>query len=308
MLTHLPAILGKLRAARLLLAPLAALILSGCQADEPRPKLPRGSASLLEVDFRKTKLDETKLKPSFAEAFDFCESRPEGLRIALADDVAKPKETGVLIPFPIQGDFEVTTAYEQLSVGADWGASIEIYLQTASPTKEALAFNRVLRQGDMGEYFVTRLTTNDLGKRVDAPGDFKRTTAVRPRGTTGELRIARKGTMAILSAHDFEPGFEELFQVPLGSEDVIRLRIGLNPRRVKPVEVRLLDLRITGAAPAVVEEQPPPPRRLWFWLAIGLFTFALALGGLMKWCRKRRPAQPPGTVPDSTPDTRSAPA
>lgn len=264
---------------------LVALSSAACRME---PQQPPGPATLLDVDFRTTGLAEAKLKPSFPGAFDLVRSSPEGLRISIPDEGIKQKETGVLVPFTLRGDFEVSVAYEVLDVGDGWGASVEIYLATNAPTKEALGFNRVAIRDGPGNYFVTRLTTDPEGKRVDLAGDFERTTQVRPAGSSGQLRLARVGAIALLSARDAGGELRELFQVPLGTEDVARLRVGVNPRRIKPVDVRLLNLKVVGTS--LSGPEAPPTRRLWLWFATALFTLAAVAAGLWNaWFQRRRP-------------------
>jgi hypothetical protein len=60
------------------------------------------------------------------------------------------------------------------------------------------------------------------------------------------LRIARNGTEAVLSAAEVGKEFATLFHVPLGTEDVTRIRVGVNPRGARFVDLRLLDLNIKG--------------------------------------------------------------
>src|SRR3954453_1213462 len=108
----------------------------------------------------------------------------------------------------------------------------------------------------MGDYIVTRLTTNAEGKRQNVRS-IKAVANDRPGGRAGRMRVARAGATAVLSACDAGGELRELYHVPLGTEDVTRLRVGLNPRNAKLMEARLLGLRVTGPAAAPAEKAAP---------------------------------------------------
>jgi hypothetical protein len=213
------------------------VMLMGCGVQKPNE-----SGRTFYQDFRDKKISDLQVRPSFPDAIHRLKSEPEGLRIVLSKG-EKHKETGVSPPFDLRGDFDITATYEILH--ADEGATFEIYLSTSAPTKEALAFHRYLNGGGQGGFFITRLTTNEQGKRQNVAGVIT-TTPVRARERSGRLRIRRSGAEALLSAADPDQEFQELFRVPLGVEDIVRLRVGVNPRVARFVDARLIELNIQG--------------------------------------------------------------
>jgi hypothetical protein len=238
-------------------------------------------------DFRNKGISDLKVIPCFTGAADFMKPEPEGLRIALSDD-AKPirhRETGVSPPFDVRGDFDIVAAYETMQVDEGQGATFEIYLATQAG--EALAFHRTFDSDGRGGFFITRLTTID-GKRQVVPG-VQTTTPVSTSNKSGRLRITRSGADAVLCAADAGGDFQELFRVPLGTDDVVRFRVGINPRRARFAEARLVDLNVKGTlvANGIALGTTGLPRNISLWLVAGLAAVGLCLGGFWTWMRKR---------------------
>lgn len=242
-------------------------------------------------DFRNKGLSELKMFPSYTGADDFMKPGPDGLRIALPETPVptRYRETGLCPPFDIQGDFEIVAGYETLQVDEGQGATFEIYLQTQPG--EALAFHRTFDSAGRGGFFITRLTTIN-GKRQDMPG-VRTTTPVNVSSKLGQLRIARVGGEAGLSCAEGGGDFRELFHVPLGTEDVVRFRVGVNPRGARFAEARLVDLRVKGQliANGKALEVKSLPRRTALWVVAGLAALGLGLGGLWTWTRKKAMAR-----------------
>jgi hypothetical protein len=259
------------------------VMLMGCGVQKPEE-----SGRTFYQDFRDKKISDLQVRPSFPDAIHLLKPEPEGLRIVLPKG-EKHKETGVAPPFDLRGDFNITATYEILQVDYGRNATFEIYLSTSAPTKEALAFHRYLNGGGQGGFFITRLTTNGQGKRQDVAGVIT-TTPVMARERSGRLRIRRTGAEALLSAADPDQEFQELFRVPLGVEDIVRLRVGVNPRADRFADVRLIELNIQGQ---LISNGTSPTatsysRRTSLWVLAGLL--ALGLLGAAFWTWRRRVA------------------
>jgi serine/threonine protein kinase/DNA-directed RNA polymerase subunit RPC12/RpoP len=207
-------------------------------------------------DFRnKDKLDEN-FRLAGSDAAKRIKFEPEGLRITLPADRKSSTAIGVAPLFGVQGDFEITLAYEILrtdkpkaSGGA--GAGLEVYLTTDTPTREALGFDRRIRPNGLDMYSAARMTTNKQDKRDFISGlNLKEIPAV---GKSGQLRITRIGANAVLSITEpMSKDFRILYSVPLGSEDLTLLRLAANPGAPGTfVDLRLHDFRVRSEVPDV---------------------------------------------------------
>ena len=205
-------------------------------------------------DFRNKTLEELKCKPVAFDLAKFMKCEPEGLRITLTPDQGKHRETGVAPPLIIQGDFEITAGYEIIEAQEGRRTTFEIYLATKSATGEALGFHRYIDSG--AQFFGSRMTTNAQGKRENVQGLDLGSSPYRAGAKSGHLRITRLGTEAILSFADPGQEVKEQFRVPLGSEEVSKLRIGVNPRNATIADVRLTDLHIRGNLTPTVKAVP----------------------------------------------------
>jgi hypothetical protein len=258
-------------------------------------------------DFRGKRIEDLKIIPSYEGAGKFLKSEPEGLRLTLPARKVKYVETGVLAPFHVRDDFEITVGYEILQVdppNAGNGVTFEVFVVTNAPTKEALAFGRYLDSEGPGLYLVGRRTTNALGQRQALAG-YRGTPFVADAGKAGHLRITRIGPVAVLSAAEAgAKDFQEVFRTPLGTEDLVRVRIAVNPNGASSfVDVRLVDLRVKGTLVSIdatpltagdtrvanerLMEEASGPRRTYLWLSF-LVAVPLLLVGLLRWRHNAR--------------------
>jgi hypothetical protein len=252
-------------------------------------------AAVFSEDFRGKPIEDLKVLPSSKEARDFFHSDPEGLRITLPAGPVKRRETGVLVPFRLEGDFEVSTTFQIVRLDppdADgMGVSFEIYLTTDTPTGEALTFTRTIQPDGGGWYFVNRLTT-DVGGKRRWPKGVTADSPSRASGMSGQLLIKRTGADAALAAsEDGGATFRICYRLPLGPEPVSKLRIGINPRSATTlIDLRLVNLQIksnllpdpnAALTPGFLRNQ-----RLW-WLA-ALLIALLIIGGVGIWLRRKQ--------------------
>ncbi len=255
-------------------------------------------------DFHNKEIKELRVQPSFEGAIAFLTPEADGLRLTLPARDVKHIETGVIAPIKAQGDFQITAGYEIIKVdpeNAGNGISFEIHLTTNSLTMETLGFTRFINRDGSGRYIFGRRTTNALGKRQDIPG-FREISIPIVGGKSGQMRIERIGPVAVLS--DAEVGskeFRELFKVHLGSDDVFRFRVGINPNGASSfVDIRLLDIRIKGNLEStnpkqfmdrtslVANEDTHAQKRTSLWLVAGLFATVMVIGGVCIAIRKAR--------------------
>jgi DNA-directed RNA polymerase subunit RPC12/RpoP len=240
-------------------------------------------------DFRNKMIQDLRVIPSSPEAGQLMKSEPEGLRITVPDDDSRRhRETGVHTPFDIRGDFEIVAAYEVLQVDEGRGTTFEIYFQTNTPTREALAFHRSFDPEYKGGHSLARATTDNQGSRQ---WSSQRSPLMTAAVKSGQLRITRRGADAVLSAAKAGEDFQELFRTPLGTEDVVGLRVGVNPFQARFADVRLVDLRIKGEQiandKALAAESLPRATPLW--VLAGLAALLLGAGGLPIWKNRKGP-------------------
>jgi hypothetical protein len=228
-------------------------------------------------------------------ASELIQPEAEGLRITLPPKEKTAAAVGIEADFPIKGDFEITVGYELLKADppqAGFGVGLEIYLVTATTTKEAAALYRFVRRGGGEAYGCSRMTTNKEGRRVGIPGFEDIPTTAK----SGQLRIKRTGTEAVMSAAEgADKDFRELYRFDLTDADIVQLRLAANPGNApNAVDLRLMDLRVRAAdVPRSAEPvqdagaSPSWPRRNLSVLA-ALLAAALVIFGLLVWRHKSR--------------------
>jgi len=226
-------------------------------------------------DFRGKEVDSRHFDLMGPDAAQRMKSDAAGLRITLPAEQKKPAAVGLMARFPIKGNFEITTAYEIVQAHrptAGFGAGFEVYLKTNTPTREAIAFYRIVRPSGDDVYACSRMTTNTEGRRVGLGGlnlgDFPAA------GNSGQLRITRIGAEAILSAAENPAGeFRELYRFDLGTEDVMQCWLAAHPgNAANPVDLRVHDFRVRVLDADRAE--PPAP-----WSPVALLTLLAVLAG-----------------------------
>ena len=184
-----------------------------------------------------------------------------------------------------------------------YGVGFELYVMTATPTQEAVALSRCMRVAEGDVYMSARNTTVD-GKR-----QYHQKFA-QASGTTGKLRLTRKGREVAFWMAEVGGAFKELARYDLGPEDVKTIRFAALPGTGRnAVDLRITDLAIsdspstapvptatpavTAAIPATTAAPASPtqaPTGGWGWLAtselVGLIV-TLSCVGLWAVARRR---------------------
>lgn len=237
-------------------------------------------AGELYQDFRGKNLNEKFLRLQGGDAALRVKAEPEGLRITMP---AEPKGTtvGVATRPATTGDFEIAVGYEILQADRPLmgnGVGLEMYLNTNTPTQEALAFYRMARPKDGEVYVCDKKTTID-GKRQTTrrtfPADSK----------SGQLLLTRKGSeVAFAVAAGLGAAPQELCRYEWGPMDVhISVRAWGSHN---PVDLRLTEMRVrdqTVAEPVASAAVPPRGRGL---LVVGLLgALLVAAAGFWAWRR-----------------------
>jgi predicted RNA-binding Zn-ribbon protein involved in translation (DUF1610 family) len=296
-------------AALLLVASLGLLGWLAAQPPPPPPKQP-ALPTTFALDFRGRR-PPAPLDLFGPDADSLCRPEEEGFRIALPAGRPPTEPVGLVMTSLVSGDFEITTGYGLVRVDPPtegFGAGLEVYLMTATPTQEAVGFSRIVHS-TLGDVFMcsrmTSLNTPD-GKRRYKNQFFPASSR------SGQLRVSRIGTQVTFWAADGDRAdFRELCRYDLGDDDLKMVRLGANTGHARQaVDLRVTDLQIRAQAldlpqGPVVEAMAAgePGRRASGWLTaagiIGLLTALAFLSLLLLACRTRRAAAAGTPAPDT---------
>lgn len=235
-------------------------------------------------DFRGKDIDEKLFRLQGADAAHRIKVEPQGLRITMPSE-PKGNTVGIATRAATRGDFEIAVGYEIIQAERPTtgnGVGLEMYLNTNTPTEEAIVFYRVAQPKE-GEVYMCDKRTTVAGerkiKRRSFPTDSK----------SGRLLLARKGTEVTFSAAEGAGNLQELCRYEWGTWDLNISVRAWGSHNV--VDLRLTDIRIRDRieSAAVVNAESPAPvspasgRR---WLLAGLLSaLVLAFGGLWAWRR-----------------------
>jgi serine/threonine protein kinase len=230
----------------------------------------------------------------------FIQVEAEGLRISVPRDRDNYKSVGLSMPLTLQGDFEITTAFEILQ--ADEPApGTKTY-----GTGVLMSVNEDARVGRLVRAQGWQVATWDRWATVE--GNRKFLYGASPaRGKSGRLRLKRAGTtLHFLWAPETEgDNFEEINQCEFGALDITLLRVELNTdlgRKPGALDLRLLDLKIRSATPVadqvVASGEGGTTRSIGWLVAAGLIGLAVLLSGIALWVglwvRRRRAGKAAG--------------
>jgi len=250
---------------------------------------------------------------------------PEGLRITLPAGFPKERPgTGLRIPMPAHGDFEVTIHYEILA---------EPDQASVGPLPTKLIFQAQLKRKDWAAAAIARRVHSDKGIQFTTwtVRDNHDNSGIRQmkarqhtaRAKVGRLRIVRTGTEAAFYAAEGPEGDFILLPPPryMGEEDLKSIElVGSTGAPKATVDIRFTDLRVrTSVAPnppkASVEaleapeapEAPRPPPRRHLWILLSLLTVGLLVVPLGIWLglRRGRWEQPQQQATDIDSDTHA---
>lgn len=209
-----------------------------------------------------------------------CEVTGVRLRLPAAANVG---QTGLYSYFALAGDFEVSAAYELITLTPPqngYGATCGIAADTADQTTVSLARGHVPGQGSVYVATVGRLVDNV----VKYDSTYHATQA-----KTGLLMLRREQNEVVFLAADTPAGTpQELRRVefPLGTVRPIRAYADPGGAR-SAIDARLSRIcaRAVEVAGGVPEYEPPAPTSMW-WLLAGVAVVAAAAFGVRRWQRK----------------------
>ncbi|MFI4851381.1 MAG: DUF1583 domain-containing protein [Gimesia chilikensis] len=270
------------------------LILGGV----PAPVLAQSETREAYFSFRGEEFDNKLLVPLGRGTVRLFQPRPEGLLFRLPAGHKLPA-LGISPRFQIEGDFEITAAYEVpvwKDPKAGYGMGPSLYLKLNDETGSAVALGRLLRPGKK-HVFSTMLS---------GTVDEKRNYHVKLYDTSvnsGKLKLVRTGgLLKFLVTEDSPNEFRELRQVELGTADVELLRLGAQQSDPEtPVQVLWKDLSIKATGfpnhpdslakgkqlhvPSYHPAPQPESFSLYWSLAAGI-GLVVVIGGVI-WVRKR---------------------
>jgi hypothetical protein len=178
------------------------------------------------------------------EASRFVKTEADGLRLTLPRDRKEFAPVGLSMPLSVQGDFEITVAFEILQ--ADEPAQSSYGVGVLMSVNEAARVGRLIRAN--GKQVVTwdRWATV-AGKRQFLTG------ALPSPAKAGKLRLKRTGTILqfLWSPESAGDSFEEIHQCDFGLDDITLLRLELSADtggRHGALDVRFRDLHIRTEA------------------------------------------------------------
>ncbi len=268
-----------------------ALFLGTLPGEQPLP-------SVFQQDFRGGRRPEPPLALTGPDADTLTRPEDGGFRITLPAQRKEKGAVGLELNSPLDGDFEITVGYEILKVDrprvGEFGAGFELWLMTATATKESLGCYRLLRVPDGDVFASTRTTTVD-GKR-HGQQHFDKASSM-----AGQLRLTRQGNKATCWASEKTGGpFRELRggTFDLGPEPLKMVRLAALAGPGITLDLRILDLQVRASSPFAGQSQDPTaPRKRGGkgWLAavvlVGLAIAGGFLGCLWLAVRQRRAAK-----------------
>lgn len=228
---------------------------------------------------------------------------PAGLRITLPRAYEGPPgffgerpDTGVVIPFTVKGDFEITLSYEILQEPKKKDAghpqtrfTLDVAVERATNT--ATMFSRRVEKSG-GPQFSAWVSVWDAqnGKNQAQWQDF------RAESKTGQLRVVRTGNLLSYYAADgVGGGLKLLREFPFSAEAVEDIRItgSTGAGKEAALDVRVTDFTIRAGAlqpTTEVGSQSPTGGKSWWGIAL-TFSLVIALGlGLLVAVRQSRRA------------------
>jgi RNA polymerase sigma factor (sigma-70 family) len=205
-------------------------------------------------DFLGTKVNLDFLKYTAKNPQKWIVPEAEGLRISPPETIPRPGPTGVSTNFRLKGDFDVIASYEILEAeigGAGNPIGVSLWLTTDTPTEDAIMLARFNRQ-DGPFYTCSGIMTTPLGKKRQYPPGKLTFSEV----MAGQLRLVRQGKVVrYLVAEEGAAGFQELRRIDLGTDDVLYVRLAVDPgnKESPPVVARLRAIEVRGRASAATE-------------------------------------------------------
>jgi hypothetical protein len=222
-------------------------------APKPTPAQPR--ADIVQRSFRGKQFD--------ADFFQYCGPTPEryvlaedeGLRMTLPPAGGPAQPVGVMLRYPIDGDFELEATFKVLQIDrpATSAAGLNAYFLLDSADRDGILFGK-LRSLKGG----TRLMVSD---RIGAERRVKEGKAVPAPSETGTVRFraARAGSrFRYFVAQGEAADFELLDERDVSAATVVMARFAVDPGWLPDVAVdaRLVDFALRGQCVGYVSTAP----------------------------------------------------
>jgi len=238
-------------------------------------------------DFIKEGFDDVELRLVGPTRAVVTKSEPRGFRITIPAQKSDLAPVGFVPQFKVRGDFEITLAYEILDrekPKSGGGVGVSLYLTSDTPTKEAVHLIRVLSARGNERVWVTRMSTDEEGKRIKLNDEGIPFSSLK-----GRLRCTRVGSTLTYACAEAEGPFQEFHSGEFGTEDLNMVRVGVENGNSKlAIGARFTDLSIRAdELPGPATAKPPRPRRRVPWVVWAIMA-SVAFGGLGYYWHSRR--------------------
>jgi len=245
-----------------------------------------------EYDFRGRPLPPNMV-PSGPQADQFIKGEAEGLRITLPRNRDNSKGVVLSMPLEVEGDFEITTAFEILHADEPAPGARSYGVGVLMSLNEAARIGRLVRAEGK------QVVTWDRWEKVDGNPRFL-SGALPGMGQVGRLRLQRTGTTLhfLWAPETSGDNFQDFYQCEFGADGIKLLRLELiadTGGQPGTLDVRLLDLKVRSgnlpAGQAAVPGEGRPTRSKPWLTAGGILGLALLLFlAVVLVARRRRAA------------------
>jgi RNA polymerase sigma factor (sigma-70 family) len=202
----------------------------------------------LHRSFRGGQFDDKVFQWTGPRAESYARRQPEGLRLTLPARGGPAQPVGIMLRYPLRGDFEIEATWEFVRVvrpASGWGIGATVYCFMDSPQWDGVWFGKMIHPS-RGPEFAAGLR-NKMGE--DRTDKFVKTTPAAHEEGLARLRIVRRGTsFSIFSAEQPTGGFQLMETFAASSADASIVRFAADPAwsKVAAVDVRLVDVSITA--------------------------------------------------------------
>jgi len=298
----------------------AALVLIACLpcgiARAQEAKENDGGEQRLNIQFNKGLDAHPDLKLFGADAEFLHKVEPQGLRLTLAVVRDGSGDVGVELQKALRGDFEITLAYELLTLpnpGPEGGAGVvlEAFFETPD-SKVRIARTQKTKGAFFGSTYYVR---NKEGRLIAQPQKYP---GASEKIRTGKLRLTRTGTDLAFQIDEGGAGFRTIANKEVGGANVASVRaFATSGNRPFLVDLRFSSLELRWnpttkvAAPAPVDDIPPAPAanppavdsHIWLFAAAGVGFLFIVLLAVVIVARFLLRQSPRAKSQDTTPAT-----
>jgi RNA polymerase sigma factor (sigma-70 family) len=196
--------------------------------------------------FRGGALDDELFQYIGRDAERYLRREAEGLRITLPPKDGPAQPVGLMVRYPVRGDFELEATFEYLDVplpAAGYGAGANLWVWLERPQRDGVLVGK-LQVPAAGLIFLANHRINADGERINQK--YHGFSAERPQGLF-RLRMARAGTRFTLSAGEGEAGeLRVVDEFEVSDADVSVMRLAGDPgwSPEVAVDVRLIEMSL----------------------------------------------------------------